>query len=246
MNKRILVVCAHTADFCSRAGGTIIRYLNRGYTIKVIALTFGERGESREFWNANLNAAVADCKAARKSEALAAAGFLGIDIEFKDWDDYPLFISCEREAELALDIQNFAPDVLLTHYTNDPINEDHAVAAKAAIRAASIANAARLKAPFEPIVIPDIFLFESTVPHTEFNGFSPDTYVDITDVFNTKMEALARFTSQPFLGEYYTTYAQYRARQAAGWTKNPAIKYAEGFERYIPYVGEELPLRQIR
>lgn len=244
MEKRLLVICAHTADFCSRAGGTIIKYLKRGFQVKVIALTFGERGESREFWTAHPNAPVEDCKACRQREASAAAKYLGVDIVFKNWDDYPLYISHERQNELALDIQNFAPDVLLTHFTHDPTNQDHAVTAQAAIRAASIAAAARLEAPFGTSVTPDIFLFESTVPHTEFNGFSPDTYVDITDVFEEKMNALAHFTSQPFLGEFYTTYALYRARQAATWTKNTAIKYAEGFKRYIPYVGDELPLRK--
>ena len=243
MNKRMLVICGHTADFCSRSGGTIIKYLNQGWTAKVISMTLGERGESREFWVNDPTASVDACKAQRKKEAFAAAEYLNIEMEVKDWNDYPLYISYEQETEIARDIQDYAPDLLLTHFNNDPFNADHQTASSAVIRAAGYAAAARLKNPYKPIATPDIFMFESTVPQTEFNGFSPDTYVDITDVFDKKMKALSRFTSQPFLGEYYTTYALYRGRQAASWTKNSAIIYAEGFKRYVPYIGGGLPLR---
>ena len=39
---RILVVSAHPADFCSRAGGTLIKHIRAGSKAKVIWLTHGE------------------------------------------------------------------------------------------------------------------------------------------------------------------------------------------------------------
>jgi 4-oxalomesaconate hydratase len=91
-----------------------------------------------------------------------------------------------------------------------------------------------------PAVRPDIFFFESSVPPTEFNGFRPDAYVDITDEFEVKISALRKLRSQPFLVDYYTRYAEYRGFQASKWFKTD-IRYAEGFARYTPWVGRHLP-----
>jgi len=43
---RVMVFSAHAADFCSRAGGTILNYVRAGSKVRVIDLTYGERGES--------------------------------------------------------------------------------------------------------------------------------------------------------------------------------------------------------
>ena len=47
--KDILVVSAHAADYCTRAGGTLITYANMGYSIHIIALTCRTHGESAGF-----------------------------------------------------------------------------------------------------------------------------------------------------------------------------------------------------
>jgi 4-oxalomesaconate hydratase len=64
--------------------------------------------------------------------------------------------------------------------------------------------------------------------------------VDISDVFEVKMAALRKLESQPFLADYYTRYAEYRGFQASKWFKTD-IRYAEGFARYTPWIGDELP-----
>ena len=42
----MLVVSAHAADFVWRAGGAIAVHAQKGYFVKVVCLSFGERGES--------------------------------------------------------------------------------------------------------------------------------------------------------------------------------------------------------
>src|SRR5436305_1617310 len=44
-NKSILVVSAHAADFVWRAGGAIALYAQRGYRVRILCLSYGERGE---------------------------------------------------------------------------------------------------------------------------------------------------------------------------------------------------------
>ncbi len=46
----VLVFSAHAADFVWRAGGTIALYASRGHRVRILCLSFGERGESQGAW----------------------------------------------------------------------------------------------------------------------------------------------------------------------------------------------------
>lgn len=243
--SNILVFSAHAADFCSRAGGTIIKYINKGYTVHIIDLTYGETGESAQYWNFTANPNVEDCKKIRRSEAEIAVNIMGATIEFMDYGDYPLIITRGRIKELSFKIQKLRPEIILTHWDKDTFNEDHATTARAVIRAVTCATVPGNQPGIKPHIFPDIFFFESSVPHTEFNEFRIDHYIDITDVYDRKVKALECFASQPFLIEFYEKYALQRAAQAADWTKNNNIIYAEGFKRFVPWVGDIFPQRKL-
>ena len=45
--KAGLVVTAHPGDFVWRAGGAIALHAKKGYRMKIVCLSFGERGESQ-------------------------------------------------------------------------------------------------------------------------------------------------------------------------------------------------------
>ena len=45
-HERVLVFSAHAADFCSRAGGTIARFVDAGTAVHIHDLSFGERCEA--------------------------------------------------------------------------------------------------------------------------------------------------------------------------------------------------------
>lgn len=243
MNKRMLVVSGHGADWCTRSGGTLIKYHNAGWEIKILALTFGERGESPEYWAKNPNSTVEACKECRKKEAQAAADLLGFSIEFFDYDDYPLVMTAERIREIELRILDFRPDVILTHSPGDPLNVDHEETYKATVRAASAAAMLGALPNTPNHFMPDIYLFESSLPQVEFNEFRIDHYVDISDVMEQKLAAIACFKSQPILPDYYTRCGQRRAEQATHWLRGRgSMEYAEGFKRYTPYVGKMLPV----
>ncbi|MCL4535924.1 MAG: PIG-L family deacetylase [Bacteroidetes bacterium] len=239
--KRVLVVSAHAADFCSRAGGTIAKYASAGSFVRILGLTFGEQGESADFWRANPGASIEDAKTTRKEESSRAAAILGAEIRFKDWGDYPLIIGKERLIELADEIRDAAPDIILTHWPKAPFNQDHAYATDAVIRACGLANAAGLKTDHPPRRWPAIYFFEAGVPWTEFEEFRPDTYIDITEVFDQKLRALRELKSQQQLPEWYTNYALQRGLQARSFSGNMEIKHAEAFARYRGWVGQYFP-----
>lgn len=238
----MLVVSAHAADFCTRAGGTIARYVKAGWNVSVIVLTFGEKGESGGYWKQHPRGTLEDCRMIRLEEAKEAASVLGVgNIEFYGYSDYPLFMDEERILRLTRRILEIRPRIVLTHWIVDPLNRDHSVTAEGVIRA--ISSAAQLGALPHTAAhyFPDVYFFESTVPHAEFNNFRPNTFIDIEDTFTIKMAAIEKFACQPQLVPYYTHFATHRGFQATDWAKR-TIRYAEGFIRYVPYVGAFFPL----
>ena len=74
--KNILVFSAHAADFVWRAGGAIALYASRGYRLRILCLSFGERGESQETWK-EPGITVERVKEIRREEASRAAAILG-------------------------------------------------------------------------------------------------------------------------------------------------------------------------
>ena len=50
MSRKVQVIGAHSADFVWRAGGAVAKAVENGGTAEVIALSYGERGESGELW----------------------------------------------------------------------------------------------------------------------------------------------------------------------------------------------------
>ena len=48
--KTGLVITAHPGDFVWRAGGAIALHAKRGYRVKIVCLSYGERGESQFAW----------------------------------------------------------------------------------------------------------------------------------------------------------------------------------------------------
>ena len=237
MGKNMLVVSAHGADWCTRSGGTILKYIEKGYRVKILALTFGERGESGAYWKAKPNSTVQACKDCRKGEAQAAADFIGAEIEFYDFDDYPLQMDVERIRVLIYKILEFRPDIVLTHWIDDPMNVDHEVTGKAVTRAISCAGMLGALPNTPNHFIPDVFFFETTIPLPEFNHFIPDTYIDIGNVIDKKLEAVACFKAQPQLINMYRNCALNRGQQANDWSRGRrSIEYAEAFKRWNPYL----------
>ena len=240
---RILVFSAHVADFCSRCGGTIAKHAQRGSAVRVVALTMGERSESGGLYAGGQKPPLAEIRALRREEATAAAQILGAEIVFLDWGDLCFDFTSERARRLAQEIRDFRPQAILTHHGPDPVSMDHDTTWRLALRAAQIARAPGLESELAPAGGAPLFLFEATIPLTEVEAFRPDVYVDITDVWELKRQALEAFArAQGFLEPWYTEVALRRGFQARRLAGDEGIRFAEAFERTLPWVGDHLPL----
>ena len=237
MSRRIQVIGAHAADFVWRAGGAIAKAVEGGGRAEVVALSYGERGESGELWKEE-GQTVENVKRVRHAEAEAAAEALGATFRCLDLGDYPLQIDRDALLHVADVIREFGPDVLVTHTDTDPFNPDHPVAYAAVDRARSLAAGAGVHSAFATIGPPALFLFEPHQP--ELCNFTPTVHVDITAVWDKKAAAMAEMRAQQYLQAYYGQRAEQRANHARRASGDSGIRYAESFQRVIPQVVDQL------
>ena len=192
-------------------------------------------GESAAYWKKE-NATLTECKEIRMAEGRKAAEVLGVDeLVFYDFDDFPLEMNKERQERLARDIRLFRPDFIVTHDKGiDAGNMDHTRTSQAVMAAYTIASAwgAELDgAAVAPRQTP-MFGFEPMFP--EACGFIPDIYIDITDQFDLKMEAMNCLYTQKKSIESYVEKAKLRGNHCSTRGGRPNCKYAEAFTMYGP------------
>ena len=237
MAKKLLVVGAHSADFVWRSAGAIAVTTAGGGSALVVALSYGERGESGNLWQ-EPNQTVANVKRIRHEQAEQAAAAVGATFQSFDLGDYPLIVTDEAMTRLVQLFQEEAPDVVITHTPVDPFNPDHPVAYQAVQKARLLAAGAGVASAFKQIQPPDWYLFEPHQP--ELSEFMPNTFVDITAVINQKIAAMNVMGAQSYLKEYYTELAARRGNHARRISGNSAVKYAEAFQRMVPWVVNSL------
>ena len=237
MSKKLVVVGAHSADFLWRSAGTIALTVSQGGEALVLALSYGERGESCELWK-EPNQTIENVKRIRHEQAEQAASIVGARFECLDLGDYPLRMD-DNAIEVLVDvIRKEAPDVILTHTPVDPFNPDHPIAFQAVQQARLLVAGAGVASAFDRINPPEWYLFEPHQP--ELCEFYPNTFVDITPVFDKKVEAMSVMRAQSYLRDYYTELAARRGNHARRISGKSEVKYAEALQRMVPAVISEL------
>ncbi|WP_327576046.1 MULTISPECIES: PIG-L deacetylase family protein [unclassified Streptomyces] len=238
--RSTLVVTAHAGDFVWRAGGAIALAASRDEKVTIACLTFGERGESAKAWREDRK--LAEIKAIRRDEAERAAAVLGAEVCFFDAGDYPLLATPELTDRLVEVYRATQPDVVLTHPAEDPYNGDHPAAHRMALDARVLAQAIGYPGPGEIIGAPPVFFFEPHQP--EMSGFKPEVLLDITEVWDTKRQAMECLGAQQHLWDYYTDLAVRRGvqlRRNAGPNLGLAHRtMAEAYMRPYPQIAKEL------
>jgi 4-oxalomesaconate hydratase len=239
--KTALVISAHAADFVWRCGGAIALHQKRGFDVTVACLSFGERGESARLWKENKS--LDEVKSIRKNEAENAAKALNVhDLQFFDIGDYPLTLEKEDKFKLVDLVRAVQPSFMLSHSQYDPYNTDHMYTTEIAMEVRMIAQAWGHNPGEKVLGAPQLYLFE---PHqTEQMGWKPDTFLDISDVWDQKRAAIECMEGQHHLWDYYTNVAENRGnhfrRNSGGQSGGRPAKYAEGFQSIYPRCVDEL------
>lgn len=225
----VLGVAAHPDDLDFGSAGTVAAWAAKGAEIYYLVLTNGNKG------SADLGADPAALTETRRAEQREAARILGVrDVFFCDYEDGCLACDMDVKRDIARVIRKVRPDAVICMdptmvydvqrgFINHP---DHRAAGQAALDA--VYPLAR-----DHLSIPELYKEEGLQPHNVavvylINFQNQNTFIDITDTFEMKMQALAAHGSQiPDLGN--TEALMRDVAETAG--KKCGVRLAEGFLR---------------
>jgi LmbE family N-acetylglucosaminyl deacetylase len=221
--QTVLVVTPHPDDAEGGAGGTIAKWTSEGKKVVLVVCTNGDKGTSDRSIKPKALAAI------REREQLNAAKMLSIDeVVFLRFPDQNLEDCVEFRKALVRQIRKHRPDLVLTIDPNRPYirHRDHYMTGRVTLDAVFPYARDHLAFPdlidegLEPFKVGEVWLFRSE---------DPDTYIDITDTFETKMDSLYCHVSQMSRPRDVSSS---RSRERAAETgKNIGGGLAESFKR---------------
>ena len=233
--KRALFIAAHPDDIEFAAAGTAAKWVGAGTRVGYVLVTSGDVGSSVP---GITHAEVARIREAEQRDAARVIGMDEADVVFLGYRDGQVEPTLALRCDLAREIRRFKPDIVVCFdptrwfvgrgYVNHP---DHRAVAQAALDAAAHAAAWSLGFPellqqgFEPHAVQEIWVTFAA---------RPDTWVDIADTLDLKIEALRQHGSQ-------FPPAQVPADLLRQWAiecgKPVGLAYAEAFRRIVLAVG---------
>ena len=172
--NHIMIISPHPDDESIGCGGTILKHVAEGDVVQVELLTSGEKGGH------DLNEA--EVGRIREQEAMAAAEILAVEhLEFYRQPDGDLRVSRPLASRLAQRIRDCKPSIIYVPHAAEQ-HPDHRVAVRL------LQRALRLLDLDEP---PHVLAYEVWTPLQQL-----DEIVDITPYMETKLRAIAAYSSQ--------------------------------------------------
>jgi N-acetylglucosamine malate deacetylase 1 len=179
MEVDILAIAAHRDDVELTCGGTLLAAAARGRRTAIVDLTAGEAGTRG---SAELRAR----EAARAAEVLGVAARENLGLP-----DAALVNTPEMRAKVVVAIRRFRPRVVIAPWSHGR-HPDHRVTAELVREAAFLAGLAKVE-PNVPAHRP--FKVVHTLTYRD-DPVKPTFIVDISDVFERKLEAIRCYASQ--------------------------------------------------
>ncbi len=188
LNRKILVFAAHPDDEAIGCGGTLARFTTEGAEVHVVYLADGVNARQDE----GVFSEASPEYLARKAAAEAAANILGVQsVTFGAFPDNRMDTVALLDVVQFIErlIEQHQPDMILTHHAGD-LNIDHRRVHQAVVTACR---------PQPSHSVKTILFFEvcsSTewqMPASNAPVFAPNWFVDITDYFDLRVQALEAY-----------------------------------------------------
>lgn len=220
-----LVLFAHPDDAEFMCGGTVAKWARGGCDVHYVVCTDGSAGSNEP------GARREDVAPIREREQRAAAEVLGVaSVTFLGEIDGLLEVTPPIRKKVTREVRRLRPEVLVAP---DPsrlwsgqgyVNHwDHKQAGLLALTA--VMPDAPTRVMFDELEAEGIEPYE--VPNLYLSSAEPDTFVDITDTIDLKVEALAQHVSEE--GEAAAPFVRERAREVG---EQAGVGYAEAFKAF--------------
>lgn len=229
--KRAMSIHAHPDDQEFSVAGTLAKWAKAGCEIISVVITSGDSGSNDPSKGAEYKTELAKL---REGEQTAANNIIGVkETIFMRYPDGELEPTIALRKELTRLIRRHKPDVVLTgnpeawFYGNEYINHpDHRAAAQAACEAVFPSAGSRL-------IFADL-LTEGFEPHEVKRLYvhgteKPDTWIDISETMEVKIESLQQHASQIPVDEVGKWMRDWAKEDA----KDKEFEYAESYRVMI-------------
>ena len=184
----VIVFGAHPDDCDMDAGGTALLFASMGHNVKFVSLTNGDAGHysyGREEL-ANI----------RLAEAKEAGRRFGVEYTVLDNPDGGLMPTYENRLQVIREIRDWNADIVIAHRPND-YHPDHRYAGVLVQDAAYMVIVPSVASDTPPIRKNPLFLYTAD-RFKKPSPFEPDIAINIDEVFEKKVYALAAHKSQYF------------------------------------------------
>ena len=219
----VLLVTPHPDDAEGGAGGTVALWAAQGRKIVLVVCTNGDKG------TADRTVSPQSLAKTREQEQLAAAEILGIsEVVFFRFPDQGLEDCSEFREMIVRQIRTHRPHTVVTVAPQHRYirHRDHHVAGRVTLDAVfpysrdHLAYPEHLEEGLEPHKVREVLLWRPR---------NPDTFIDISETFERKIEALRCHASQ--VGKLTEEREQRIRARYAEIGKRIGVPFAEQFER---------------
>lgn len=244
---RVIIIGAHPDDCDLDAGGTAAIFASMGHAVKFLSVTNGDAGHQKDGGTTLAQRRAAEAKEAGKR--------FGVVYDILDNHDGQLEPTLKVRLQVIRKIREWNADVVIAPRPND-YHPDHRYTGILVQDAAYMVGVPNVASDVPPIKKNPVFLYSQDF-FKRPNPFRPDIAIDITAVYDQKVNALDAHQSQfyewlPWIGGYadevpaaekerktwlakrYAVRILPEVRTALekyyGKQKSEAVKYAEAFE----------------
>lgn len=215
----VLAFAAHPDDVELAASGTLIKHIQMGQVCGIIDLTRGELGTR-------------GTAAQRHLEAIESSKIMGLAVRDNlDLGDGFFEINETSLIAIVTQIRKYKPSIVLANATSDR-HPDHGRAAELVTRACFLAGL--------PKIVTE--LYEAHRPKAVYHYIQdrfmkPDIIVDISDVYELKMQTILAFKTQfynpnstePTTPISSSEFMEFLSARALEYGRTIGTKYGEGF-----------------
>jgi LmbE family N-acetylglucosaminyl deacetylase len=183
---RVIVFGAHPDDCDISSGGLAALYSSSGHAVKFVSMTNGDKGHQKMGGG--------ELAQRRLKETQEVARRLGIEYEVLDNHDGELLPTLENRLEVIRRIREWKADVVIAPRPND-YHPDHRYTGVLVQDAAYLVIVPNILSSVPPLENNPVFLY--TRDHFQRpNPFRPDVAIDISSVYQKKIDALDAHVSQ--------------------------------------------------